>query len=641
MPTKTVSPGDGGPPLGQEARDAAASWKQGRVFALSFAPGQVRQRRGKTLVADSVSGLEGEVNKARVVSADDVGALVLTGRGGLTVPHDKSLAFRREDSFSVAVWACCTCAESGWQTVAAKSPTEGADYGLWVGDDDSWCFGGPDNLCGGRVAEAWQHVVAVQDGGEPERRLYVDGELVGLTSNTSAGDAVGPLVVGYHGSKREFFHGLVSEVNIWRRALSEEEVKALYAATGGPERSRLVEAAGADAGETVEEDVESTPGGRLSHLGIDAEPRPDGVGERSEGTKSRRPRRRSTVAKKRREVLLEDVVEEFRTGTVDGVDEWMFAGPNILFYLHCLQAHAAGWREMDLATIVATSGAAGLFGYERGSYMPKYAFHAVNPDDQVAEATGFGYEHLKFNSPEEAWQMLKESIDTGRPLKAPDWEGILYVGYREASKPANRKVFGLSNEPDDVCEWLTWAKYEDWAKRVISWGQNGLIGRHTQRIRPAAARKTAVRVMSDLVKYSTRAPGNWAEQNPKAIWGLAGIEAYADDCANPRNFPRFDMCHPINPQWATRRCVAVYLGRTAKTPAFPQKVSKHIRAASVSYFAAYHSWVVAHYQIGWGAIGVEKTKTHRRAAAEAIRQAAAHEKAAIAAVKRALKAAGA
>jgi len=343
------------------------------------------------------------------------------------------------------------------------------------------------------------------------------------------------------------------------------------------------------------------------------------------------------MAKKPREVLLRSVVEEFKTGVADGVDEWMFAGPNILFYLHYLQAHAAGRSDLDLATIVGVSGAAGLFGYQRGDYLPKYAFHDVNPDDQIAKATGFGYEHPKFNNAEEAWQILKESIDTGRPLKAPDWEGILYVGYRDAAKPERRKVFGLSNEPGDICGWLIWAEWEDWAKRLVSWGQNGLIGRYTRRTQPASAKKTALKVMGDLVKYSKEAPGKWAKQKPEAKWGLAGIEAYAEDCANTRDLPDFGMCHPVNPQWSTRRCTAVYLGRTAKADVFPKKMAGHLKAASSRYFAAYHSWVVAHYQIGWGAIGVKKTKADRLAAAEAIRQAAAHERAAIAEVKKALK----
>ncbi len=345
------------------------------------------------------------------------------------------------------------------------------------------------------------------------------------------------------------------------------------------------------------------------------------------------------MAKKYPEVLLESVVEEFKTGAADGVDEWMFAGPNILFYLHYLQAHAAGWTDLDMATIVGVSGAAGLFGYERDDCMPKYAFFAVDPGDQIAKATGFGYEHPKFNDAEEAWQILKESIDTGRPLKAPDWEGILYVGYRDADRPGQRKVFGLSNEPGDICRWMSWEEWEDWAKRIVSWNLNDLIGRHTKRVRPASRKKTALKVMSDLVKYSTKAPGDWEKDNPNAIWGLAGIEAYAEDCANLRELPDFGMCHPINPQWATRRCSAVYLGRTAKADIFPKQVSERIKAASSWYFAAYHSWVVAHYQIGWGALGVKKTKAHRLAAAGAIRQAAAHERAAIGEVKKALRAA--
>ena len=85
---------------------------------------------------------------------------------------------------------------------------------------------------------AWHHVAAVLDNdGSPnlnEIKLYVDGteEAVPITSIaicTSYSDVV---KIGVYGTTAKYFNGLIDDVRIYDRALSEAEIQVL-AAMGG------------------------------------------------------------------------------------------------------------------------------------------------------------------------------------------------------------------------------------------------------------------------------------------------------------------------------------------------------------------------------------------------------------------------
>ena len=76
----------------------------------------------------------------------------------------------------------------------------------------------------------WHHVVAVLD--SLENKLYLDGVLIGSgTSTINTIDSIGNTF--YIGSKRgnwQFFEGLIDDVRIYDRALSAEDIEALYEA---------------------------------------------------------------------------------------------------------------------------------------------------------------------------------------------------------------------------------------------------------------------------------------------------------------------------------------------------------------------------------------------------------------------------
>ncbi|MHC4718635.1 MAG: cysteine peptidase family C39 domain-containing protein, partial [Planctomycetota bacterium] len=337
-----------------------------------------------------------------------------------------------------------------------------------------------------------------------------------------------------------------------------------------------------------------------------------------------------------KEALLKEAVAAFEhiTTKVASHKDWSdgvypYPQPCVYLVAHLVCMLTAGWKDADFDTLAAVSGASALFAYEPETFMPKYANLMIGMDERIAEATGFGFEWVRFDGVEGAWGVLTESIDSGRPATGWHAEHLVFAGYRDARKPARRKVFAMTDGPEHYARWWTWKEFADWAGKA----SRGQMGRHGKRVRQAAARKVARRVAADLLTWSDNPPEPCRRRFPKAKFGLAGMAAYADDCADVARFKDWAMCHGINPQWTVRNSSAVYLRRVARDGVFPEKVSTHLASAADAYQGAFAAWHEAYGLLGHGATKRQRRdKSRRQAAADLIRQGIAREKTALAAL---------
>ena len=339
-------------------------------------------------------------------------------------------------------------------------------------------------------------------------------------------------------------------------------------------------------------------------------------------------------------VLLDDVLEQCKTAE----DLQVFGGPHPDFVFHFIQMRAAGWQTMDLDTMVAVSGASGLFAFQQGTFFPKYYFRDIGMEKRIEEATGFAYEWVHYDSPEEAWSIIKDSVSKGQPVRGPYLESVLFLGYRDAAATEDRKVCVCSiEEPGIYGDWWTWSEFLKWWDKVNgwrpSWDDYGRrFGRFKGKVPPADERTTALQVAERLVAWHDKPPApRPIFAAPEAIRGPAAIEAYGKACGDLAANPDFGMCHEVNPQWTMRKASAAYLGRVARAKLFPPAVSDQLGAASSEYFSAYHSWAVAFHQLSWGGPkDASKSKRHRLAASQAILNALQHEKNAVDELRKAL-----
>lgn len=341
-------------------------------------------------------------------------------------------------------------------------------------------------------------------------------------------------------------------------------------------------------------------------------------------------------------VLLEEVVEIFDK-FIGRIGEHAFATESEIYqqpyaYLsfHLIQMHVAGWTDVDFDTLTAVSGASALFGYQPGEFMPKYAHLSVGADQRIADAIGFGYEWMSFDSIEDAWDIIKHSVDAGKPVKGWDWENILFAGYRDAEQPEDRQLYALADGPGTYSKWLTWAEFTEWYERVKGWGA-AAFGRHTERVAMKPANEVARQVIQDLIAWSVEPPQAVRDRFSKATFGLDGIEVYAAMCADTEAYEDVVACHDINPQWTTRNSTAVYLKRVAEAGLFFEAVNVHLLIASEQYRAAYECWQAYYKLLGHRATeSTRNVKARRLAGAAVVRAWLAHEKVAIAELERVL-----
>lgn len=207
---------------------------EGMVMFLPFDEGS-----GDKVKDLSGNGNDGTINKATWVKAGRIGsALLFSGSGYVEVAHSKSLSIT--DAITVMAWTNLTVGGSGEQAVVSK--------GQWAANDLPYEFtetpsgvifwqmydsGGRDGCQPGTPpAGEWHHVAGTYDG--KVFKGYVDGKLgsewgyIGkMPENTAS------VTIGMRSKSKDcLFNGMIDEVAIFNRALSEDEVKG---AMGGIE----------------------------------------------------------------------------------------------------------------------------------------------------------------------------------------------------------------------------------------------------------------------------------------------------------------------------------------------------------------------------------------------------------------------
>ena len=307
--------------------------------------------------------------------------------------------------------------------------------------------------------------------------------------------------------------------------------------------------------------------------------------------------------------------------------------PHVYITTHLACMRTAGWKDVDLDTVMTVSGAGLIFAYDPRSMSPKYAHLLLEPDERIAEATGFGWEWVIFEDEVEAWEIVRETLDSGRPAKAHFWEEILFIGYKESPRAGGRRVLVIGDPFPGPGVWWSWQEFRDWSDKCLEW-RLGEVGRHTKRVRRVARKTVARQILREAIQWSKTPPAPVRRSFPEACFGLEGIRRYADDVeARPRaSFEEKAWlgCHAINPQWTARGSTAAYLADLAGSGVFRKNIGNRIRAAAEGYELAHENWLEFYRQLGHVAPrNAWNSKKRRRVGADAVRRALEHETKAI------------
>jgi len=345
-----------------------------------------------------------------------------------------------------------------------------------------------------------------------------------------------------------------------------------------------------------------------------------------------------------REKILNEVVDDVRRLSAQmstGYDQPYHFVVSMLALMH-----AAGWTDLDYGTLAVISGVGLGFGYQRHTCLHVYALQS-GATDRIADATGCRMEWQTCEELEGNWAWTIASIDEGRPVAAEYAEYHVVAGYRTDVAPEDRRWYVVANEPISAFDgaWLDWAQIQK-LHRDCWWSK--FRCRHGGKRDPQPTIETAKNVLRWLVEWSEQHPAKGQERFKDTVFGLQAIEAYARDLADMSLTVEQDFdwgnnaCHAITPQWTTRRHIGAYLERHAAL--FDSPVRAPILAAASSYRAANASWIVFDEQLGQRYVSRDGGKQaegwanpqRRKAGSDAVYQALKHERAALAALAKAL-----
>ncbi|MEI7832567.1 MAG: hypothetical protein WCJ56_05160 [bacterium] len=344
-------------------------------------------------------------------------------------------------------------------------------------------------------------------------------------------------------------------------------------------------------------------------------------------------------------VILTDVVSLAEKLGIATVRDYSQTRGVVAVRAICLQA--AGCEEADYESVMTISGWGTCFAYHPQKFFLVY-FGPLDPQTQdslLAKAYGRQWVWIpRGDTPEDTWQLLRQLLDAGTPVEGEHRNEILFVGYQDAEKIDERKIC--------VCapfawkaEWWTWQQFTEWWDKFHCHCHLQYVGDATQ---AAPAVETATTVINNILTFACNDGRAQVDFMKAGRYGLAGIEAMANDVENMELAPeKFDAawygCHAILPQIAGRHCTAQYLRRQAGL--FPPTAAQHLRAAAAEYEQAYTDWGEFLRQLGSGSLDELKLRwaeaSYRNAGAAAIRAALAHEQAAIAAIEQMLASADA
>jgi hypothetical protein len=208
------------------------------VLSLSFEDG-----KGAKAADSSIYGNNGELKgNPKWVDGKFGKALDLDGASDyVQVPHSKILNVDKE--VTVMAWIYAKRyknpgPKSGqWQGILTKgnTPWNNRSYSLYTIYSETnnvlqlhFSTGGVNTQSVGTIPlNKWVHVAAVVEGGQ--HKYYINGELAGVDGSgivlPGALDAEDIVVGTTHEGGREF-QGMVDEVRVWNRALSNVEIKA-------------------------------------------------------------------------------------------------------------------------------------------------------------------------------------------------------------------------------------------------------------------------------------------------------------------------------------------------------------------------------------------------------------------------------
>ena len=202
----------------------------------------IGDNHGEAMGTDDIGYTEGQFGQG--IALDGVDQFVQT-----PVENEEMFDFQDGTGFSISAWFTVDSFSKNWQALIAKG--EGNRWRVHRRGGESIMTGNGGNAdvpAGGTDVSDGEihHLVLVSDPDGGEVRLYVDGELESTGGAPAIQSNDNPMMIGENPDARNrTWHGMIDDVGIWDRPITEEEIALIYNDGGG---TALVSAGAAGAG---------------------------------------------------------------------------------------------------------------------------------------------------------------------------------------------------------------------------------------------------------------------------------------------------------------------------------------------------------------------------------------------------------
>jgi hypothetical protein len=213
---------------------AVAGLEAGKAPAGLVAHWNFDEGSGVEARDSSPNGLHGAIKGAVWKSGKKAHALQFNRTASVEVPNHPALEITGDITIAAWVWKDSPNEAKRWDAILSKTPGKW-DYELLTSKakSDELAFyspqGEPKEVYSGKPvpSKRWCHVAVTRSGDQV--RMYLDGE---LASTATMGGKFptngGALQIGLDGAKQvNGMIGLIDEVYLFNRALSQSEIKAL------------------------------------------------------------------------------------------------------------------------------------------------------------------------------------------------------------------------------------------------------------------------------------------------------------------------------------------------------------------------------------------------------------------------------
>ncbi|MDQ2903302.1 MAG: DUF5127 domain-containing protein [Chloroflexota bacterium] len=200
---------------------------------------------GTNAADSSGNGNNGTLSGGPAWTTGKIGT-ALSFNGGTGVDIHRSV-LNTSGSYSVAAWVQLTNI-GNWSTAVSQDGTTISGFFLQYTNPGAGADGGKfafsvvsaDSTGGTSVratsaftplANRWYHLVGIHDAGSNQIKLYVNGTLVATRSVVPAWNATGETVIGHAkwgGGSVDFWPGLIDDVRVYNRVLSDQDVRDIY-----------------------------------------------------------------------------------------------------------------------------------------------------------------------------------------------------------------------------------------------------------------------------------------------------------------------------------------------------------------------------------------------------------------------------